>query len=82
MTGLPAVVTNVGDLSDLVLDNINGNLINELDAKMFSSAILEILSDKNVHTDYSNQAYENTRKYTFYEVSRQWSSILSDAKTN
>jgi glycosyltransferase involved in cell wall biosynthesis len=76
MVGLPAAVTNVGDLSDLVINGKNGLLIEDLDAVEFSQAFCHILLEKSTYDNYSKQAIDDTRKYAYKEVSKQWNRIL------
>lgn len=78
MVGLPAVVTNIGDLSDLVVNNNNGYLIDDLDPKNFAEVFVEIINNDSTYNTYSANAYNATRKYSYTNVSKQWNNILSE----
>jgi glycosyltransferase involved in cell wall biosynthesis len=76
MTGLPAVVTDVGDLSDLVKPNANGYLIEELDPNLFSKAILYLLNDSDKYELYGRTAERDAKKYGYEEVAFTWNHVL------
>jgi glycosyltransferase involved in cell wall biosynthesis len=76
MSGLPAVVTDIGDLSDLVMDGVNGYLIEDLDPDKFSHAYGKLLRDDKLYAAMSERAFQDTRKYSYYRVSQQWDDIL------
>ncbi|MCU7830011.1 MAG: glycosyltransferase [Candidatus Thiodiazotropha sp. (ex Myrtea sp. 'scaly one' KF741663)] len=78
MVGLPAVVTNIGDLSDLVVNNNNGYLIDNLDPKNFAEVFVEIINNNSTYNTYSDNAYSATRKYSYTNVSKQWNNILNE----
>lgn len=78
MVGLPAVVTNIGDLSDLVVNNNNGYLIDNLDPKNFAEVFVEIINNNSTYNTYSDNAYSATKKYSYTNVSKQWNNILNE----
>ncbi len=76
MSGLPAVVTDIGDLSDLVKDGVNGYLIDSLDADDFSRAYGKLLRDEKLYKCMSEKAFHDTQQYSYHRVSQQWDDIL------
>ncbi|MCU7851333.1 MAG: glycosyltransferase family 4 protein [Candidatus Thiodiazotropha sp. (ex Monitilora ramsayi)] len=78
MVGLPAVVTNIGDLSDLVVNSNNGYLVDNLDPKDFAEIFAEIINNDSTYNTYSANAYSATRKYSYANVSKQWNNILEE----
>ena len=76
MAGLPAVVTDVGDLSDLVVDHENGFLISDLNPNKFADAFITVLSSEKKYIDLSDNAYDATRKFSYLNVSKNWDQIF------
>jgi glycosyltransferase involved in cell wall biosynthesis len=77
MSGLPAITSNVGDLGDLLKNNVNGYLINILQPENFSTAFVELLSEKRVLGKFSVDAFESTKKFSVSEVELKWNNIFS-----
>ncbi len=77
MSGLPAVVTDIGDLSDLVKDGVNGYLIDDLDSEKFSQAYGKLLRDYKLYETMSDRAFRDTQKYSYSRVAQQWDDILN-----
>jgi len=62
-TGVPPVVSDVGDTSDLVVDWQNGVLIEDYkDVESFANAIEKLLKDKKMLAELSNNALKTIRK--------------------
>ena len=78
MTGLPAVVTDIGDLSDLVVNETNGYLIDSLVATEFANAFHKLLAHETRYKKFCAQAYSDTRKYSYDRVAKQWDSIFQN----
>lgn len=55
--GVPVVLPNVGDISDLIQDGVNGFLVNSRDPKDFANAVLKLLRDKELYTKISKNSY-------------------------
>lgn len=53
--GKPVVASNVGGISEIVLDNVNGYAL-ENDAQLFASKISYILEDKDIYTRFSQHS--------------------------
>lgn len=78
MSGVPAIVSDVGDLKDLVVPGENGYLVNDLNVVSFADAFVNLLSDETKQKAFSEQALATTRKYTVHAVSKQWTDIFQD----
>ena len=78
LCGLPVVVSNVGDLGDLVDDGVNGFLINERSPEAFADRIVELLTDSTRYANCSRGARERAMRYDLPQVERQWDGILAD----
>jgi len=76
MCGLPAVVSDVGDLSDAVRDKYNGLLVKNQTAEEFAEAFIQILSSANHYNEYSKNAIESSREYNIVNSSKKWNLIL------
>jgi len=52
----PCVVTNVGGNPEIIEDSRTGRLVPSDDESLFSDAIVEILTDRNIREQYGNSA--------------------------
>ncbi len=75
--GLPAVVSDVGDLRDLVLDGVNGFLPPRRDVEAFASGILSLLDDAARYEASSQAARAAASGYTTEAMTARWDAILS-----
>jgi L-malate glycosyltransferase len=76
MCGLPAIVSNVGDLGDLVNDGKNGFLITQRIPSNFASAVLKLLSSSDCLAAFSRQARKSAKHYSREDTTCLWDSIL------
>lgn len=74
--GLPGVMPNVGDLSDVLIDSYNGFLIENHSQDDFVSKIIELLNSPQKLTDFSNNAIESTKRFDLEYVQQQWSNVF------
>lgn len=77
--GLPAVVSNVGDLGDLVQHGVNGFLVNERTPEAFATRIVELLSDSRRLSAFSHAARQAAMRHQTPRVIEQWDAILESA---
>jgi hypothetical protein len=77
MCGLPAVVSNVGDLSDLVEDGINGYLIPRRRPEKFTARIVELLTDEKKLSAFSKAARHSAMKYSTQAATEKWNHIIT-----
>ncbi len=75
--GLPAVVTDVGDLADLVQDGVNGYRVPPRATGQLADALLALLSNPPRMARFSEAARTAARRYEVTAVTRQWDQILS-----
>ena len=75
--GLPAIVTDVGDLADLVQEGVNGYLVPPRASALFADAIVELLSDPALLARCSAAARAAARRHEVTTVTRRWNEILS-----
>jgi glycosyltransferase involved in cell wall biosynthesis len=60
--GVPSVTPNVGDITDLVQNNVNGIVIENRDSSKFAEEILRILNDKETYKKMSVQAMSSVKE--------------------
>ena len=76
MAGLPAVVSDVGDLSDLVRHDENGFLVDVQTPERFAERIAAILKDHAMWGRFAKAARSAMEKRETLCVVKQWDSIL------
>jgi glycosyltransferase involved in cell wall biosynthesis len=74
--GLPAVVSAVGDLGDLVQENVNGHLVTDLSPAAFAERIAGLLSDESRLSLFGQAAARRAARYDLRAVVRRWDEIL------
>lgn len=67
-SGVPVVATNNGGPVDIISNCKHGILVDVSDSKNIANAILKILSDKNLWSQYSENGIINVRKYYTWEA--------------
>lgn len=77
LSGLPAVVSNVGDLSELVENEVNGFLIDEQRSELFAEAISEIFEmQPERYQEMRRAAREAAMRCDVHSVADNWNAIL------
>jgi len=74
--GLPAIVPNVGDLSDVLIDGYNGYLIENHNTEDFVLKITGLLKSPEKLTYYSQNAIESTKRFDINNVQQQWAVVF------
>ena len=77
MTGLPAVVSDVGDLGDLVVDGVNGYRPPRRDVDAFAERIAPLLSDEQLYQRFSEQARKAGMAFSTEAASQRWDDLFS-----
>jgi glycosyltransferase involved in cell wall biosynthesis len=77
LCGLPAVVSNVGDLNELVEDGVNGYLVKKQDPQMFALPITNLLQNAEHLALFSGAARRSAERYEIGAASRSWDKIFS-----
>jgi L-malate glycosyltransferase len=75
--GLPAVVSEVGDLGDLVKNGINGYLVSDRTPEAFAARLVELLTDAEQRAAFGRAARRAGERYAVGAVTRLWNDILS-----
>jgi len=83
MTGLPAVVSRVGDLGTLVVPGANGFLVDRRRPDLFAEAALRLLEDSGMLLQFADQARRRAMAVCGSSaVSAQWTSILRSSSSS
>ena len=78
MCGLPAVVSDVGDLADLVENGVNGYLVPRRSPNLFAKRLIELLSDGQRLGAFSLAARRSALKYETHVTIQRWDNILNN----
>jgi glycosyltransferase involved in cell wall biosynthesis len=82
MCGLPAVVSDVGDLGDLVEDGINGYLVPRRCPEKFAARMIELLDDENKLKSFSRAARASALEYSTQAAIDKWNKIIKSYRSN
>ena len=77
MAGVPAVVSDVGDLADLVEHGVNGFLVRERCPRAFAACILQLLGDEQSWRRFSAAARSSAERFDLAAGARRWDGILT-----
>jgi glycosyltransferase involved in cell wall biosynthesis len=82
LCGLPAVVSDVGDLPELVEDGTNGFLVAERTAEAFARRMIALAGDPERLRSFSEAARHAALAYSLERTTGRWDRILAvDATT-
>lgn len=76
MCGLPVVVSDVGDLSDLVENDINGYLVSDRRPEVFAEKICLLLRDGEKRCEFSHAARRAVEIHKTSAVINKWDQII------
>jgi L-malate glycosyltransferase len=80
MCGLPAVVSDVGDLGDLVENGVNGYLVPRRSPEVFADRIVELLSDRQKLATFSSAAHRSALRYETQAAIECWDRLFAGRK--
>jgi glycosyltransferase involved in cell wall biosynthesis len=78
MCGLPAIVSDVGDLGDMVEDEVNGFLVPRRCPEKFAARIIELLTNENKLRAFSMAAHKAALKYSTQIAAEKWDYIIEN----
>ena len=79
--GLPAIVSDVGDLSDMIDNGVNGFLVGDHSAEEFAKSASTLLSNDSVYERASLAAYNKGAQYSTACCTNRWDEILGNSST-
>lgn len=62
--------------AEIVLDNKNGFLIENYDTKKMSKKIIELIDNKNLRQQFSNNSMMDTEKFNKEKILQQWIDLI------
>lgn len=82
--GLPVVMPNIGDISDIAVDSYNALLIDGISLDSYVEALSKLLTSQALYGDLAQGALETREKfiaeYSLENVKRSWHEILLEIK--
>jgi glycosyltransferase involved in cell wall biosynthesis len=82
--GLPVIVPDVGDITDVAQDEINALVVPALDVDAFVHAVTRLLTDDALYDQLAGQALQIcealANQYSLAHAERVWSSVLERAR--
>lgn len=76
LSGAVPVASRVGELADLVEDEVNGYLVAERTPEAFAAPILALLAEPGRLRRFSSAAREAALRYDMTAVSQRWDAVL------
>ena len=78
--GVPCVVPNVGDITDVAINDYNSMVINGLNIEHFSDAIVNCINDQILYKKLSNNSLktiaDNKEKYSIKSIAKEWKKVI------
>ncbi len=75
--GLPSVVSDVGELGELVEHGRNGFLVKRRMAEEFSRYVAVLLDDQAMYDSFSRNARTSSAKHELQESAKRWDKLLA-----
>jgi glycosyltransferase involved in cell wall biosynthesis len=83
MCGLPCVVSNCGDIIDVVRNGNNSFVIEDFnDIEGFARAIVSLLENKELYHEISQNALKTAKSLSAGEITNQWELIFKRIKSH
>ncbi|HET7809123.1 MAG TPA: glycosyltransferase family 4 protein [Steroidobacteraceae bacterium] len=77
LSGLPAVVSKVGDLPDLVENGVNGYLVDSRSPADFAARMLELVADEPRRAGFAQRAREGALRFEMSACVQLWDQVLA-----
>jgi glycosyltransferase involved in cell wall biosynthesis len=76
--GLPVVTTDAGGIPDMVADGVTGLIVRRGDHRGLAEQVIRLLSDNSLASRLATSAREESNKYTWEAVRRDWLNLYSE----
>ncbi|HYE24088.1 MAG TPA: glycosyltransferase family 4 protein [Clostridia bacterium] len=80
MAGLPVIVSNVGDLSDMVENGRSGYLVSDCVPQRFAGHIVELIGNTSRWQAFSAQARKTAMLYGISAAAARWNEAMSSLR--
>lgn len=74
--GVPAIAPRVGDLADVLVDGVNGFLVDAHTPEAFAGRMIALLTDETARRAFAAEARRSSAAYTVSAMSRRWDDVL------
>lgn len=64
--------------SEIVLDGVNGYLINDFDIEEMSNKIIELIKNEKLREDFSKNSMKDTDKFNKDKILKQWIDLIEE----
>ena len=79
--GLPAIVSDVGDLHELVVHGSNGYLVSDHRPEVFANHMIDLLKDQNKLAQFARRARQTGTRLQIATAAHSWDEALRDRRT-
>ena len=76
LCGLPCIVSDVGELGELIEHGVNGYLVKERSAPAFSECVVPLLQDNQMWQRLSGAARVSAARYETPATTERWTALL------
>jgi glycosyltransferase involved in cell wall biosynthesis len=81
-SGLPAVVTDVGNCKELITHGKNGFVVPPSDVDQFAEALLVLLRDEELRIRMGQLSYERIQSYDVHRMTEQYAELYRETLSN
>lgn len=74
--GVPGIVAHVGDLPDVLVDGVNGFLVDGHEPRHYADRLVQLLSDEPLRRRFGAAARRSAEAYGVEATTRRWESVL------
>ena len=74
--GLPAIVPEIGGITELITDGVDGFKVSVHQKLQLVSSIKYILNDQNIYSDFSNNALASITNFNFSKEYIKWKQVV------
>ena len=78
--GVPCIVPDVGDITDVAINDYNSMVIKGLNIEHFSDAIVNCINDQILYKKLSNNSLktisDNKEKYSMKSIAKEWEKVI------
>jgi glycosyltransferase involved in cell wall biosynthesis len=76
--GRPVIATNVGGVSDWLINNLNGALVEPGDSQQISDAVVKILKNDQIYKNYCNAARTSAKNFSVEKLVYNYGKLFNE----